>query len=101
MSMITFNIEATMEEARVHQFCSMLKYMENNSDSSEKTLAAIGCGGDSNFHPKFKIDMKFNSRQPKSRNMIETNIVREYARNLCNDCSKKLAGFLSGYKLVD
>ena len=82
MSMITFNIEATMEEARVNQFCSMLKYMEHNSDSSQKTLVGTNCGGDSNFHPKFKIDTEFDLHYGNKKQMFDIddviNIVDKY-----------------------
>ena len=101
MSKKTFNITATMEEKHVDRFCSMLKYMENFDDTGEHKIVGMGCGDNRNFHPKFDIDMEFNSKQPKNKKMIETNTVREYARNLCDECGKKLAGFLNGYKLTN
>ena len=85
MSMITFNIEATMEEARVHSFCSMLKYMERNSDSSEKTLVAISCGGDSNFHPKFEIDTEFDLRCGNKTKMFDEDTLRHEFQRRNND----------------
>lgn len=97
MTMKTFNITATMEEKHVDRFCSMLKYMENFDDASERQLVGFSCGGNRDFHPKFNIDTEFNLYQP----MIDASTVIEYSKNLCHECGKKLMGFLSRYKLID
>lgn len=59
MADIKFNIEVTMEERWVNDFCSMLKKIESNSNIGHSSTIAIYADGDGDFRPKFKIDIPF------------------------------------------
>ena len=56
----TFNIEVTMNERWVDNFCSMLKYMEHCGNIGHSSLVGFYSDGDGDFRPKFKIDTEFN-----------------------------------------
>ncbi len=56
----TFNIEVTMNERWVDDFCSMLKWMENCGNIGHSSVVGFYSDGDGDFRPKFKIDTEFN-----------------------------------------
>ena len=60
MAKKTFNIEVTMEERWVDDFCSMLKWMESCGNLGHSSIVAFYSDGDGDFHPKFNIDIKFD-----------------------------------------
>lgn len=59
---VTFNIEATMEERWVNQFCSMLKHMEKNGIIGSSEIVGVYSDGDGDFRPKFKVDREFENQ---------------------------------------
>lgn len=52
----TFNIEVTMNERWVNDFCSMLKWMESCGNLGHSSITGFYSDGDGNFRPKFNID---------------------------------------------
>ena len=56
---VTFNIQVTMNERWVNDFCSMLKWMERCGDIGHTSMVAFCADGDGDFRPKFKIDREF------------------------------------------
>jgi len=56
----TFNIEVTMNERWVDDFCSMLKWMESCGNLGHSSVVGFYSDGDGDFRPKFKIDTGFN-----------------------------------------
>lgn len=63
MADVKFNIEVTMEERWVNDFCSMLKKIESNGNIGHSSTIAIYADGDGDFRPKFKIDIPFEQVQ--------------------------------------
>lgn len=63
MSKVTFNIQVTMEERWVNDFCSMLKWMESCGNLGHSSLVGFYADGDGDFRPKFKIDREFEKTQ--------------------------------------
>lgn len=59
MAKTTFNIQVTMEERWVNDFCSMLKWMESCGNLGHSSLVAFYADGDGDFRPKFQIDREF------------------------------------------
>lgn len=59
MADVKFNIEVTMEQRWINDFCSMLKRMESNGDWGHSSIIAIYADGDGDFRPKFKINIPF------------------------------------------
>ena len=59
MSKVTFNIQATMEERWVDDFCSMLKWMESCGNLGHSSIVGFYADGDGDFRPKFQIDREF------------------------------------------
>lgn len=57
----TFNIEVTMNERWVDDFCSMLKWMENCGNVGHSSVVGFYSDGDGDFRPKFNIDTEFNN----------------------------------------
>ena len=60
MNKRTFNIEVTMHERWVDDFCSMLKWMESCGNLGASSIVGFYADGDGDFRPKFKIDTEFN-----------------------------------------
>lgn len=60
MARKTFNIEVTMEERWINDFCSMLKWMEKCGDIGHSSRIGFYADGDGDFHPKFNIGTDFN-----------------------------------------
>lgn len=56
----TFNIEVTMNERWIDDFCSMLKWMESCGNIGHSSVVGFYSDGDGDFRPKFNIDMEFN-----------------------------------------
>lgn len=82
MPMITFNIEATMEEEHVNSFCSLLKYIEHNDNLEESTIVGLRCGGNKDFHPKFNINTEFDLRYGNKTRMFDIDTVK----NIVHKC---------------
>ena len=59
MGKVTFNIEVTMNERWVNDFCSMLKWMESCGNLGHSSIVGFYSDGDGDFRPKFKIDRDF------------------------------------------
>lgn len=59
----TFNIEVTMKERWIDDFCSMLKYMEKCGNIGHSCTVSFYSDGDGDFRPKFKIDTEFNETE--------------------------------------
>lgn len=59
----TFNIEVTMNERWVNDFCSMLKWMESCGKLGHSSLVGFYSDGDGDFRPKFQIDTKFQKTE--------------------------------------
>lgn len=55
----TFNIEVTMNERWVNDFCSMLKWMESCGKLGHSSLVGFYSDGDGDFRPNFEIDTEF------------------------------------------
>ena len=56
----TFNIEVTMEERWVDDFCSFLKYLQRNGSLGHSSLVGFYADGDGDFRPRFRFDTEFN-----------------------------------------
>lgn len=56
----TFNIEVTMNERWVDDFCSMLKWMESCGSIGHSSVVGFYSDGDGDFRPKFDINTEFN-----------------------------------------
>ena len=63
MSEVTFNVEVTMPERWVDDFCSFLKCMEMFGTVGHSGLVGFYADGDGDFRPKFEIDRK---HEPKA-----------------------------------
>lgn len=61
----TFNIEVTMEERWIDDFCSMLEYMRYCGSIGHSAIIGFYADGDGDFRPKFKIDTEFNKKSGK------------------------------------
>ena len=59
MADITFNIEATMNERWVNDFCSMLHWMQSCGNMGHSSITGFYADGDGDFRPKFKIDTEW------------------------------------------
>ena len=55
----TFNIEVTMDERWIDDFCSMLKWMESCGNLGHSSIVGFYSDGDGDFRPKFKINTEF------------------------------------------
>lgn len=62
MSNVTFNVEVTMNERWVDQFCSMLKYMETCGNNGHSSITAFYADGDGDFRPKFNIGIDYEKK---------------------------------------
>lgn len=56
---VTFNIEVTMSERWVNDFCSMLKWMESCGNMGHSSIVGFYSDGDGDFRPKFKFDREY------------------------------------------
>lgn len=67
----TFNIQCTMEERWVDDFCSMLHKMQYFGNIGHSQMIGFYSDGDGDFRPEFKIDREFTetethvTRQPR------------------------------------
>ncbi len=68
MKEVTFNIEVTMNERWVNDFCSMLKYMEHCGNIGHSSIVAFYSDGDGDFRPKFKVDRVFEKTKGYHKN---------------------------------
>ena len=76
----TFNIEVTMNERWIDDFCSMLKWMESCGNLGHSSIVGFFSDGDGDFHPKFKINTKFNKtegywRKDHKENMPDLEVI--------------------------
>lgn len=62
MSEVTFNIQVTMEERWVDDFCSMLHKMHMNGAIGHSSLIGFYADGDGDFRPTFEIDRDFKKK---------------------------------------
>lgn len=62
MSKVTFNIQATMEERWVDDFCSMLHKMYMNGAMGHSSVIGFYADGDCDFRPTFEIDREFHAK---------------------------------------
>lgn len=67
----TFNIQVTMNERWVNDFCSFLKTLERFGRIGHSQIVGFYSDGDGDFRPEFKIDRDFEqtkmhtTRQPR------------------------------------
>lgn len=59
----TFNIQVTMNERWIDDFCSMLKYMEYCGNIGHSSMVGFYSDGDGDFRPKFNMDIGFNKKE--------------------------------------
>lgn len=59
----TFNIQVTVEERWVNDFCSFLKYLESLGNIGHSGIVAFYADGDGDFCPKFEIDTEFTQKE--------------------------------------
>lgn len=66
---VKFNIEVTMEDRWVNDFCSMLKWMEHCGTIGHSSFVGFYADGDGDFRPKFSIGIDFEQKDgiPKSK----------------------------------
>ena len=62
MKEVTFNIQVTMEERWVDDFCSMLYKMYMNGAIGHSSLIGFYADGDGDFRPYFEIDREFTRK---------------------------------------
>ena len=55
----TFNIEVTIPERWVNDFCTMLDYMQKCGQAGHTSTVALYADGDGDFRPTFKIDTEW------------------------------------------
>ena len=91
MGNVTFNIQVTMNERWINDFCSMLKWMESCGNQGHSSIVGFYSDGDGDFRPKFKID-KESAKQRKSNHSTSVGYM------LCVGCnSSSKACFGNGY----
>lgn len=71
----TFNIEVTMEERWIDDFCSFLKKMEYYGNIGHSSIIGFYTDGDGDFHPKFNIDTKFETKTGNVVDMAQKQLV--------------------------
>lgn len=59
---VTFNIEVTMKDRWVSDFCSMLKWMEHCGSVGHSSFVGFYSDGDGDFRPKFSIGIDFEQK---------------------------------------
>lgn len=58
---VTFNIQVTMKERWVDDFCTMLKWIETCGNIGHSSVVGFYADGDGDFRPKFKFDREFET----------------------------------------
>lgn len=58
---VTFNIEVTMNERWVNDFCSMLKWMESCGNLGHSSIVGFYSDGDGDFRPNFIFDREYQA----------------------------------------
>ena len=76
----TFNIEVTMNERWIDDFCSMLKWMESCGNLGHSSIVGLYSDGDGDFRPKFNIGTEFNKtegywRKDHKENMPDLEVI--------------------------
>lgn len=56
---VTFNIECTMSERWVNDFCSLLRRMERDGSMGHSEIIGFYSDGDGDFRPKFSIAAEY------------------------------------------
>lgn len=74
---VTFNIEVTMKDRWVDDFCSMLKWMEHCGSVGHSSFVGFYADGDGDFRPKFSIGTDFKQKDgiPKSEILCKPEIM--------------------------
>ena len=74
---VTFNIEVTMKDRWVDDFCSMLKWMETCGEIGHSSFVGFYADGDGDFRPKFSIGADFKQKDgiPKSEILCKPEIM--------------------------
>lgn len=75
---VTFNIEVTMRERWVNDFCSMLKWMESCGNMGHSSIVGFYSDGDGDFRPKFKFDREYeqtNGYWSKDKKLPELEVI--------------------------
>ena len=74
---VTFNIEVTMKDRWVDDFCSMLKWMEHCGAVGHSSFVGFYADGDGDFRPKFSIKTHFEQKEgmPKSKILRKPEIM--------------------------
>ena len=74
---VTFNIEVTMKDRWVDDFCSMLKWMEHCGAVGHSSFVGFYADGDGDFRPKFSIGTPFEQKEgiPKSKILRKPEIM--------------------------
>ena len=78
MAKKTFNIEVTMEERWIDDFCSMLEWMEYCGIIGHSSSIGFYVDGDGDFRPKFKIGTKYNNKDGIKRAASPKKLERFY-----------------------
>ena len=63
MNKVTFTITATMNQRRVNEFCSLLKWMEQCGSVGHSSFVGFDADGDGGVHPEFQISIPFEQRE--------------------------------------
>lgn len=74
---VTFNIEVTMKDRWVDDFCSMLKWMEHCGAVGHSSFVGFYADGDGDFRPEFSIKTPFEKKEgiPKSEILCKPEIM--------------------------
>lgn len=59
MSIVTFNVNVTMDERWVNAFCTMLNHMQYCGNSGHSDIIGFYADGDGDFRPEFKIEQEY------------------------------------------
>lgn len=75
---VTFNIEATMEERWVNDFCSMLNWMQSCGKLGHSSIVGFYSDGDGDFRPEFNVDRKYDKTEgywKKDKKLPELEVI--------------------------
>ena len=75
---VTFNIEATMDERWVNDFCSMLNWMQSCGKLGHSSIVGFYSDGDGDFRPEFNVDRKYDKTEgywKKDKKLPELEVI--------------------------